>query len=149
MAACQIYWYDGGYYPPPEIGELTEGQTYPDNGALVVGDQGKLSLYGTPRLIPESRMKDFQMPDPVIPRCESNHFQEWVTACQGGRPAFSNFDHAGPLTELVLLGNLAIRAGIGKKLQWDGPNRKCTNQPELNQFVSRQHRQGWEMTSST
>ena len=145
MAPCQIYWYDGGYYPPREVGELHDDQQYPTNGTLVVGDKGKLSFYGAPRLIPESRMKDYQKPAPVIPRCESDHFQEWITACKGGRPAFSNFDHAGPLTELVLLGNLAIRAGVGKKLEWDGPNMKCMNQPDLNQFVQREYRKGWSL----
>ena len=143
MPACQIYWYDGGHYPPREVGELAEGQQYPSNGQLIVGDEGKLSLHGAPRLIPESKMKNFQKPDPVIPRCDSDHFQEWITACKGGRPAFSNFDHAGPLTEMVLLGNLAIRAGVGKRVEWDGANMKSTNMPELNQFVRRQYRDGW------
>jgi hypothetical protein len=102
-------------------------------------------LYGAPRLIPESRMKDFQKPEPMIPRCESDHFQEWITACKGGRPAFSNFDdHAGPLTEMVLLGNLALRAGVGKRLVWDGANMNCTNLPELNSLVRRECRTGWE-----
>ncbi len=88
----------------------------------------------------------FKAPTPTIPRCESNHFQEWVTACKGGRPAFSNFvDHAGALTEMILLGNLAIRAGAGKKLEWDGPNMTCTSHPELNQFVHGKHRAGWSL----
>ena len=108
-----------------------------------MGDKGKLSLYGAPRLIPESKMKDFQKPATVIPRCDSDHFQEWITACKGGRPAFSDFDHAGPLTEMVLLGNLAIRAGVGKRVEWDGPNMNSSNMPELNQFVRREYREGW------
>jgi len=104
-----------------------------------------MSFYGGPRLMPEAKMKDFKAPAPTIPRCESDHFQEWVTACKGGRPAFSNFDHAGPLTELVLLGNLAVRAGVGKKVLWDGPSLKCTNLPELNQLVRREYRKGWAL----
>jgi len=145
MAPCQLYWYDGGLYPPLEVGELGEGQNYPTNGTVIVGDKGKMTFYGSPRLTPESRMKDYKMPASTIPRCESDHFQEWVTACKGGRAAFSNFDHAGPLTEFVLLGNLAIRAGIGKKVEWDGPNMKCTNLPELNQLVRRNYRDGWTL----
>jgi hypothetical protein len=104
-----------------------------------------MTFYGDPRLLPESKMQGYTMPAPTIPRCESDHFQEWITACKGGRAPFSNFDHAGPLTELVLLGNLAIRAGAGEKLLWDGPSLKCTNRPDLNQFVSRQYRPGWEL----
>jgi hypothetical protein len=144
MPACKLFWYDGGYYPPPEVGELPAGKEYPDNGTIVVGDKGKLTLHGgTPRLLPEEKMKDFQKPAPLIPRCESDHFREWVAACKGGQPAFSNFDHAGPLTEFVLLGNLALRAGAGQRVEWDGPNLRCINQPELNQHVKREYRKGW------
>jgi predicted dehydrogenase len=145
MPACKLFWYDGGYYPPREILGLPEGAECPDNGTIVVGDKGKMSFYGGPRLMPEDKMKDFKAPAPTIPRCQSDHFQEWVTACKGGRPAFSNFDHAGPLTELVLLGNLAVRAGVGKKVLWDGPSLKCTNLPELNRLVKREYRKGWTL----
>lgn len=146
MPPCKIFWYDGAAYPPREVGELPEGKQYPDNGTIVVGDKGKLTFYGAgPRLIPEAKMKEFKKPEPSIPRCESDHFREWVTACKGGRPAFSNFDHAGPLSEMVLLGNFAIRAGVGKRVEWDGPNMKCTNLPDLNQFVKREYRAGWTL----
>jgi hypothetical protein len=146
MPPCTVYWYDGGQYPPREVGDLPPDKNYPDNGAILVGDRGKISFYGyAPRLMPESRMKDFQRPAKTIPRCASDHFGEWVTACKGGRPAFSNFDHAGPLAEFVLLGNLALKAGVGQVVQWDGPNMKCTNRPELNQYVRREYRSGWTL----
>jgi predicted dehydrogenase len=144
MPECRLFWYDGGYYPPRDVGELADGQQYPDNGQIIVGDEGKIVLYGSPRLLPEEKMRDFPKPDEMIPRCQSDHFQEWVTACKGGRPAFSNFDHAGPLTEFVLLGNLAIRAGVGRRVEWDGPKMKCSNLPELNQYVKRPYRPGWQ-----
>ena len=138
---------------PRRSRELPEGKAFADNGAILVGKQGKISFYGyNPRLLPESKMKDFQQPPASIPRCEAvaadgqeKHFAEWVTACKGGRAAFSNFDHAGPLTEFVLLGNLAIRAGQGHKVQWDGPSLTCTNRPELNRFVRRDYRTGWTL----
>ncbi|NUQ65799.1 MAG: Gfo/Idh/MocA family oxidoreductase, partial [Pirellulales bacterium] len=145
MPACHLYWYDGGHYPAAEIGELAPGQAYPSNGTVLVGDQGKMTFYGSPRLMPESKMQGYTMPSPSIPRCQNDHFQEWVEACKGGRAPFSNFDHAGPLTELVLLGNLAIRAGVGQKVLWDGPKMLSTNRPELNPLVSRQYRPGWEL----
>jgi len=147
MTPCSVYWYDGGHYPSREIAELAHDQPFPDNGAILVGDRGKISFYGySPRLLPESKMKDFvNRPPKTLPRCVSDHYAEWITACKGGRPAFSNFDHAGPLTEFVLLGNLAIRAGRGKEVRWDGPNLKCTNRPELNQYVRSEYRAGWTL----
>jgi hypothetical protein len=143
MPPCKIFWYDGGYYPSREICELAPGQPFPENGAIFIGDKGKMT--GEPRLMSEERRKNFKEPAPSIPRCASNHFAEWVTACKGGRPAFSNFDHAGPLTEMVLLGNLAIRAGAGRKILWDGPNMKSTNLPEVNRFLQRENRRGWSL----
>jgi len=146
MPPCRLFWYDGGQYPPAEIGELAPGKSYSPNGTIVVGDRGKIALHGyTPRLMPEAKMKDFTPPETTIPRCESNHFREWVTACKGGRPAFSNFDHGGPLTEFVLLGNLAVRAGVGQKIEWDGPNMKPLNHPELSHLVRSAYRPGWGM----
>jgi predicted dehydrogenase len=143
MQPCKLFWYDGGYYPSREICELTAGQEFPGNGAIFIGDKGKLT--GGPSFLSPARAKEFKIPKPTIPRCESNHFAEWVTACKGGRPAFSNFDHAGPLTEMVLLGNLAIQAGVGRKVQWDGPNMKSTNMSELNPLVRRAYRKGWSL----
>lgn len=143
MPPCKIFWYDGGLYPSREICGIAADQPIPDNGAIFIGDKGKMN--GGPGFISGERMKDFKQPEPTIPRCASNHFAEWVTACKGGRTAFSNFDHGGPLTEMVLLGNLAVRAGVGKKVQWDGPNMKCLNMPELNQLVRSEYRKGWTL----
>lgn len=145
MPPCVLYWYDGGYYPPREVAELSADQQYPSNGMIVIGTKGKLACYGDPQLMSAERRRAYRMPEPTIPRCESDHFQEWVAACQGARPAFSNFDHAGPLTEFVLLGNLAIRAGAHQRVEWDAAAMQCTNRPELNAFVARQYRSGWEL----
>ena len=147
MQPCKLFWYDGAHYPPRDVCELPADKPMPDNGAVVIGSAGKLGLHGyAPRLLPESKMKGFKMPPKTLPRCASNHFDEWVTACKGGRPAFSNFvDHAGPLTEFVLLGNLAIKAGVGKPVQWDAANMKCVNRPELDRLVRCGHRPGWEL----
>jgi len=142
MPPVKFTWYDGQLKPAlPE--DFEPGRKMPDNGSFFVGDKGKLmcGTYGeSPRLIPESKMQAYTQPPKTIPRVE-NHHQDWIRACKGGKPACSNFDYAGPLTEVVLLGNLALRAG--RKLQWDGPNMKCTNVPEANQYVKKQYRRGW------
>jgi hypothetical protein len=77
-----------------------------------------------------------------IPR-SIGHYKEWLEACKGGKKAGANFDYGGPLTEMVLLGNVAIRTG--KKLDWDGPNMKVTNVPEANEYLHRPYRGGWTL----
>ena len=95
----------------------------------------------SPRIIPESKMKKMisKLPPKTIPRVEGGDpHPEWIRACKGGPKAGSNFDYSGPLTEMVSLGNLAIRAG--KKLEWDGPNMRVTNCPEANKYVRHGYR---------
>jgi predicted dehydrogenase len=146
MPPVKMTWYDGELMPArPQ--ELEEGRKMgsKNGGALFVGDKGMLmcGCYGkNPRLIPESKMQEFERPEKTIPRVEGHH-QDWLAACKGGKPACSNFDYAGPLTEVVLLGNLALRAG--KRLEWDGENMRVTNVPEANQYVRRDYRAGWTL----
>ena len=68
---------------------------------------------------------------------------EWLSACKGGPPAGTNFDYSGPLTELVLLGNVAIRCG--KKIEWESEQMKITNVPEADRLLRRDYRKGWEI----
>jgi len=144
MPPVRMTWYDGGLMPTRPK-ELERGRRLGDNGVLLVGDRGKI-MAGcageSPRLIPESKMKAYKRPPKTLPR-SIGHYREWVEACKGGKPATSNFNYAGPLTEIVLLGNLAIRTG--KKLDWDGPNMKVTNVSEANEYIHRQYRQGWTL----
>jgi len=72
------------------------------------------------------------------------HEKDWVRACKGGKPASSNFDYSGPLTEMVLLGNLAVRFPE-QRLLWDGPNLKVTNDDEADGYVRRKYREGWSL----
>jgi predicted dehydrogenase len=148
MPPVKMTWYDGDIRPtdPPE---LEEGRRMgsKNGGVLFVGDKGKLvcGCYGkSPRIIPETKMMEYNKPGKTIPRVEEqNHHQDWIQACKGGTPACSNFDVSGPLTEIVLLGNLAIRTG--RRIEWDGANINCTNYPEANNFVRREYRKGWTL----
>ncbi len=97
---------------------------------------------GNPRLIPESEMKGFKMPDPFLGR-GVNHYQEWIRACKGGPKPSANFDYSGPLSETILFGNVSALAG--EKLYWDGPNLKVTNLPEANKYLRRKYRKGWKL----
>ncbi|MBN2455079.1 MAG: Gfo/Idh/MocA family oxidoreductase [Sedimentisphaerales bacterium] len=139
-----VTWYHGGIYPwRPE--ELEQGRNFPAEGGLYIGEKGKILIphIAGPRLIPEEKMKSFNRPKPSLSRCDVGHYQQWVLACKGKSKTLANFDYAGPLTEAVLLGNVAVRAG--NILHWDGPNMKVTNVPEANQYLSRQYRQGWTL----
>ena len=145
LPPVRMVWYDGGIKPTrPE--ELEPHEEWPVDGVLYVGDRGKImhkSHGGKPTLLPMSRMNDFQRPDETLPRIKGSHEQNWIDACKGGAPACSNFNYSGPLTEVVLLGNLAIRTE--GHLLWDGPNMRVTNNEAANEFVRREYRQGWRL----
>ncbi len=145
LPPVRMVWYDGGIKPPrPE--DLEPHEEWPVDGVLYVGDRGKImhkSHGGKPTLLPLSRMNNFQRPDETLPRIKGSHEQNWIDACKGGAPACSNFNYSGPLTEVVLLGNLAIRTD--GKLLWDGPNMRVTNIEAANEFVRREYRRGWKL----
>ena len=84
-----------------------------------------------------------RLPKKSIGRIAGSHEEDWIRACKGGKEACSNFDYAGPLTETVLVGNIAIRSG--KKLDWDGENMKVTNVDEANKYLDRPYREGWSL----
>ena len=150
MPPFELTWYDGGMMPPrPD--ELEPGRKMGSgySGVIFIGDKGKLMChqYGdSPRLIPETRMKEYKLPAKTLPRVpggSGGHEQDWIRACKDRKPACSNFDYSGPMTETVLLGNVAIRAG--KKLEWDGKNMKAKNAPEADKFINYQYRDGWTL----
>jgi len=144
MPPVTLNWYDGGLMPPRPK-ELEEDRRMGDEGVYFVGDKGVLMMGGwaeSPRLIPESKMQAYNRPPKTIPRVRGHH-RDWIDACKGGDPASSNFDYAGPLTEMVLLGQVALRTG--KKIYWDGPNLKATNAPGADRYIKPAFREGWSL----
>ncbi len=144
-----VYWYEGKkerrerLLPPLE---LFHGEKISDSGSLMVGSKG---IYYSPgdyggamKLLPQKDFEGFQPPPQTLPRSPGHH-AEWIRACKGGPPAMSNFDYAGPLTEFVLLGNVAIL--LGKKILWDTKACKVTNAPEAAQIINRPYRKGWTL----
>jgi hypothetical protein len=104
------------------------------------GKEGK--IFGH-RIYPESKQKAYGKPPKTLPR-SPGHYKEFVDACRGGPvPGFNFVDHAGVLSETPLLANVALRAG--KKLLWDGPALKITNDKDANKLLHRQYRQGWSL----
>lgn len=153
-----LHWYDGGLMPRRPA-ELKDDEQMGDNGGgvLFVGSEGKI-MCGTyarnPTLLPTSLMNDFKEPPQTIPRVQVNHQRSWIEGIKGGASPSSSFDYAGPLTEMVLMGNLALRSltieedgrSTGyKRLKWDGRNMQITNYAPANQFVRREYRKGWSL----
>jgi predicted dehydrogenase len=142
MPACTLTWYDGGKLPerPKEM----EGE-FGSSGTIFIGDKGKMrcgEYCDHPKLLPESTMVDYKMPEPTIPRVpEDSPYADFIRACKGGPAACSNFDVSGPFTEIVLLGNLALR--LGKRIEWDSKHMRAKGLPEADQFIHGKYRKGW------
>jgi hypothetical protein len=117
-----------------------------DNGRLIIGEEG--FILGN-RIYPESRRREVGEVPETIWR-SVGHYQEWIEACRGGRPGGSNFDWAGPLAEIVLLGNVALRVELREiltttKLLWDPAPLRIANVEEANPFLHRTYREGWSL----
>ena len=147
FSSLKLTWYDGGLIPPrPE--ELEPGRSMGDKygGILFIGTKGKIisGSHGANgvRIIPEEKMRAYRQPPKTIQR-SIGHRKEWIEACKGGPNPGANFDYAGPLTETVLLGNVAIRTG--EKLEWNAENFKITNLPDANKYLHRDYRKGWTL----
>ena len=172
MAPVKVYWYDGlakgkafslktveprwkhvadearNFPPIREELKRKYNRELPDEGSLLVGDKGMMTIdkHGEGfRMIPEEAHRAFPKPAKTLPRVRGTHQADFFRACRGGAPACSNFEHAGPLAEIALLGNLAVIAGAGRRVEWDGAALRCTNLPELNRHVKTAYREGWRI----
>jgi predicted dehydrogenase len=150
MPPVKVHWYDGGLKPekPEALGDMQIGQAA--SNVLFMGSKGVLRCgeYGDdPHLFPLSLMREYKRPPKTLERIPNQaHEQNWIRACKGGEAACSNFDYSGPLTEMVTMGNLAIRPeNVGKKLEWDGENMRVTNEEKANDYVHPHYREGWSL----
>ena len=150
MPALKLVWHDGGLRPTrPEV--LRDGIELGDNGVMLVGEHGVLLTDWDTRwrIYPEELADDYGTPPQVLSRSPGHH-EEWIEACRGGQVAGSNFDWAGPLTETVLLGNVALRPELReeltqKKLLWNSEDLEFTNHSRANEYLRRSYRKGWEL----
>jgi len=95
--------------------------------------------------VPEEAQRAFSVPDKVLPRVKGTHQEDFFRACRGGVPACANFEYSAPLAEIALLGNIAILAGLKRRVEWDGAAMRCTNLPELNRYLKPTVRDGWSI----
>ena len=148
MAPVKLVWYDGGLRPPRPAA-IKDGDVMGTNGLLLVGDDDAvlMSDWNSWRMYPEDRAKQYGTPPAALPRSAGHHV-EWIEACKGGPIAGSNFDWAGPMTETILLGNVALRSQLREdltrtRLEWDAENLAFTNHNDANRFLRREYRKGW------
>lgn len=148
MPATTVYWHDGGNLPQrpadiPEDQEIGDGK----NGSLYIGTNGYLTAGeygGKPRLLPDARMADYKKPDPTIERVSGqNHYRNFLDGIKDGIKPCSNFDYAGPLTEVANMGNIALR--VGHKIEFDVDACAIANDSEANALLTKEYRAGWEL----
>jgi hypothetical protein len=158
MPAVTVHWYNGGGRAPGprekieemmgrrlDWGDAGEKKWQDHAGCLLIGSKGMLHANGhntVVTLLPQEKFKDFQGPAPSLPR-PRGHEQEWLAACRGGPAAMSNFDYSGPLTEFVLLGNVATL--FGQSIEYYPATMKVTNLTEANAALKREYRDGWSL----
>ena len=145
MCPVRVVWYDGGLQPPRPP-ELEPGRRMPGDGIIYRGTKGVMlagGAEGVPRLLPETKMRAYKLPPKTLKR-RSGIYGEWYEAVTGGEKPSEHWpDCAVPLTELVLLGCIAVRTG--RYLQWDGPNMKFTNSPAANKLLKPDYQNGWKL----
>lgn len=142
----RMTWYDGGLLPPKPEEMGNEEKLNGEGGVLYIGSKGKLmhETYGNnPRLLPKSLHDSVGTPPQKLPRIQG-HEMNWVAAAKGEGEASSPFEYAARLTEVMLLGVVALRAGM--KISYDGANMRVTNSAAANDFLRREYRQGWSLT---
>jgi len=133
-----LTWYDGNMTP-----KEVAGQRVPGNGVMFVGSEGMLFAdYNNYRLFPREKFADFTPPAKTIPD-SIGHYAEWLKACRQGTPTTCTFDYSGPLTETVLLGNVAYR--VGSKLNWQAEALQVADNTAANALISKAYRSGWEL----
>jgi predicted dehydrogenase len=150
MPPVKVFTYDNSGQKPEIIKNLEkETNRQFNDGTIYVGEKGMLytdTYGGGIQLFPESRRHEFANPPKTLPRAHGGPIEDLFWAIKNdGTPASNFVDYSGRLTEFILTGQLAMLAGVGKKLDWDVVAMKCTNHDEINQFVRRKYCTGWEV----
>lgn len=164
LPPLKFWWYEGNpgndiapLRPHPDTVKemIASGIEFPRSGALIIGDKGQLfsaddyggrfdlKLEGDEEFTAGHKHAAVREIPESIPR-SPGHEQEWIDMIQGGAPAYSNFEIAAYLNEIILLGCIAQRVGEGRPMEWDGPNMRSPNLPEASKLVTREYREGWQ-----
>jgi len=150
LPPVKLTWFDGGLLPPrPEAHPQHKG--FGGNGAFIIGDKGVI-MHGSHgaggcKILPDHKLEEHEPPPRALERVEGGkdgHQQDWVRACKDGKPASGSFDYGGPLTEVVMLGVIAMRLK-DQKLLWDAESMEFTNSDEATTLVKPTYREGWTL----
>ncbi len=141
--AQRLTWMDGGLRPsaPEALGKFTLAS----RGTMFIGEKGVIQCDGAgapPRIFPDSLRASAEKPAATIPRSKGHH-RDWLDAIKGGGAASSHFGYGARLTEIGLLGVLALR--LGKPIEWDAANLKVPGRPEADAMINGTYRAGWEL----
>ncbi|MFO0424925.1 MAG: Gfo/Idh/MocA family protein [Planctomyces sp.] len=139
LPPVKLFWYEGETTPEPNI-----AAELPMNGSLFIGDKGRIAIAhdGYPKLLPEESFAGFTAPKPWLPESPGHH-RQWIEACKTGSSTGSPFSYAAPFTEIVLLGNVAYRAG--KTIDFDPESGQVLNDTAANAYLRKEYRSGWEI----
>jgi hypothetical protein len=144
----KLSWFDGGIYPPRPDVLPDDVELKSEGGVIFIGEKGILlhDTYGAnPRLYPQALLEAASAVPKSIPRIPWSHELNWTKAIRGEAKASSPFEYAARLTETMLLGVVALRAGQGKKILYDGAAGQVTNSTSADQYLTREYRAGWEI----
>ncbi len=138
----ELSWYDGDRSP-----QELEGVKVPGSGVLFVGDKGMMiATYGNYTLLPKEKFAEYQPPEQTI-AASIGHHNEWLQAIRTGGETLCKFDYSGPLTETVLLGTVAHRAG--RPLRWNGAAARFVDDAAADAMLTKSYRRGWEVPGAT
>lgn len=138
----KVTWYDGdGHIPSREALGLSENAELPGSGSILLGEKGSLVIphVAMPQLLPKEKFAEFTIP--IVPA--RDHYVSWADACRGEDKTTSHFDYAGPLSETVLLGTIAIRLP-GQSLSWNAEKFELTGSPHAQGLLTKSYRAGWQ-----
>jgi len=146
LPAFELFWYDGGMKPFPPDELEADNKSLPEEGMMFVGDKGKIlaSFHGDdPRIIPEKRMRAYAGEKEVQQEGRRRRSDTWADCIKNKKESPGSFLRAGPVTETINLGAVALRAG--QKVNYDTESMSITNVRKANEYLTREYRKGWEL----
>ncbi|RPH94687.1 MAG: gfo/Idh/MocA family oxidoreductase, partial [Calditrichaeota bacterium] len=141
----RLIWYEGLMPPRPEELEPGRDLTGSGNGILFIGEKGKIMCpgwAGNPRIIPESKMREYTTPPATLPRV-GGIYRDWINACKTGGKASSDWSYSGPFIESILAGVVAMR--LEEKLYWNWDDMKVTNHADAEPYIFPEYQNGWTL----